>query len=260
MSQILTISSEEIFKHIKVSCQIPNLVEEIATKKIIAETAFKAGIEVKSEEIQQEGDQLRLEKQLIKAKDTWAWLKKHHLSMDEFEEFIYNNILHRKLANHLFAKQVEKFFYENQLNYVAAVTYEVVLDDRDLALELFYELQEREISFPEIARGYIQEPVSRRAFGYKGLRYRQDFRPEIAASVFAATPPQVIKPIVTPKGVHLIWVEEIIQPQLDKSLREQIIMDLFSVWLERQIKTAQIDIQLEVNINSHSSEELLIQA
>lgn len=46
---------------------------------------------------------------------------------------------------------------------------------------------------------------------------------------------EVLKPIVTSKGVHLILVEEIIQPELDDKLRFQILSDLFSGWLKHQI-------------------------
>jgi parvulin-like peptidyl-prolyl isomerase len=260
MPNVVVVSREDIIRKIKLSCQIPELVEAIASEKIIAEAAQKAGIKVEPEEIQQEGDSLRLAKNLVKAKETWAWLKKHHLSMDEFEELVYNTILSRKLANHLFAKQVEKFFYEHQLDYIAAATYEVILDDRDLALELFYELQEGEITFQEIAREYIQDPELRRAVGYEGIRYRKNFRPEIAAAVFAATPPQILKPIVTPKGIYLIWVEEIIQPQLDEELRQKIIAELFSAWLKQQIDTMEIVSQLDSNSNLEASKELLKQA
>ena len=84
-----------------------------------------------------------------------------------------------------------------------AVTNEVIFDDYDLALELFYALQENELTFPEIAREYIPIPDLRRASGYQGVRHRKDFRPEIASTVFAATPPEVVKPVVTPKGVYL---------------------------------------------------------
>jgi len=42
-------------------------------------------------------------------------------------------------------------FVEHQLDYAQIVMYEVVLDDEDLAMELFYALQEGEISFPEVA-------------------------------------------------------------------------------------------------------------
>ncbi len=247
MLKRLNISSEDIIRNIKLSCQIPGVVEAIATQKIIAEAAQEAGIKVSEEELQQEGDRLRLEKKLVKAQDTWAWLKKHHLSINEFEELAYANILSIKLANHLFAEQVEQFFYEHKLDYFAAVTYEVILDERDLALELFYALQEGEISFQTIAREYIQEPELRRAGGYQGMRRRTDFRPEIAAAIFAANPPGILKPITTPKGAYLIWVEEIIQPNLDENLRQEITKTLFLNWLKQQVEQMEIVTILDSN-------------
>ncbi|MCC5615165.1 peptidylprolyl isomerase [Nostoc sp. CHAB 5836] len=254
MPHNLTISSSDIIHSLKLSCQIPDVVEAIASQSIIAEAVQEAGIAVTPEELQQEGDDLRFAKKLVKAKDTWTWLEKHHLSVNEFEQLAYKNILSRKLANHLFSAQVEKHFYEHQLDYVAAVTYEVVFEDRDLALELFYALEEGEINFPEIARLYILEPELRRAYGYQGLQYRKDFRPDIAAAVFAAAPPAALKPITTPKGVHLIWVEDIIQPQLDEQLRQKIITESFSDWLKQQINAMKIVIQ----IDSDGSQEELV--
>jgi parvulin-like peptidyl-prolyl isomerase len=256
MSNILTISVEDIIHHIKLSSQIPDVLEAIAHKKIIAQAANEAGITVSEQELQEEGDNLRLTKKLVTAKDTWAWLKKHHLTLKDFEELAHDNVLSRKLANHLFAAKVEKFFYEHQLDYVAAVTYEVVLDDRDIALELFYALEEGEITFQEIARQYIQDPELRRASGYQRLRHRKDFRPEIAAAVFAAAPPQVIKPITTPKGVYLVWVEEILQPELNEELRSKIQQEIFSAWLKQEVEAMEIIPQLDTETSSQKPEEL----
>ena len=245
MSNVLSISPTEVIHYLKMSCQIPDVIEGIVTRKIIVETASREGITVEEEELQQEGDRLRFAKKLVKASDTWAWLQIHRLSLDEFEKLVYYNVLSTKVALHLFKDNIEAFFYQNQLNFVKAVTYEVLLDDYDLALELFYALEENELTFQEIAREYIPNPELRRAGGYQGVRQRKDFRPEIAAAVFAATPPKIIKPIVTPKGVYLIWVEEIIQPELNQLLREQIVTDLFNAWLKQQITHTQINIQLE---------------
>ena len=254
MSQHLTVTDLDIIRQIKLSQQIPGIVEAIAAQKVIVEAAQEAGIEVEPEELQLEGDKLRLEQKLVKAKDTWNWLKKNHLSLNEFEELVHNNVLSKKLANHLCSPYVEKFFYQNQLDYAAAVTYEVVFDDRDLALELFYALEEAEITFPEIARQYIQEPELRRAYGYQKLRHRKDFRPEVAAAIFAASSPQILKPISTSKGVYLIWVEEIIQPQLDEQLHQKIISELFSDWLKQRIEALTIVTQLDSDGNSQLSE------
>ncbi|MEC4815754.1 MAG: peptidylprolyl isomerase [Scytonema sp. PMC 1069.18] len=247
MSEQLIITTSDIIHSLKLSCQIPDVIEAIVSKHIIAKAVQKAGLEVEPEELQQEGDKIRLEKKLIKAKDTWAWLEKHHLSVTDFEKLAYNNVLVKKLANHLFTSHVEKFFYEHQLDYEASVTYEVIFEDKDLALEMFYAHEEGEINFSEIARLYIQDPELRRTGGYQGLRDRKEFRPEIAAAVFAATPPQILKPIPTPKGAYLIWVEEIIKPELDEQLREKIISELFANWLKQEIEYLEIVTQFEEN-------------
>jgi parvulin-like peptidyl-prolyl isomerase len=253
MPEHLTILTSDIIHSLKLSCQIPDVVKTIASQKIITETAQEEGIQVTEAELQEEADKLRLDKKLVTAKDTWVWLDKHHLSVKDFEKLVYNSLISKRLANHLFSDKVEKFFYEHQLDYAAAVTYEVHFENRDLALELFYALEEGEITFPEIARLYIQDPELRRAYGYQGTQYRKDFRPEIAAAVFAATTPEIIKPITTPKGVYLIWVEEVIQPQLDEQLREKIITELFSEWLKKEVEF--LDIATHIDVDAQQPQE-----
>jgi len=259
MSKVLTVSPEDIIDHVKLSFQIPSILEAIASRKIVEDEAKQAGIEVGLEELQKAADQLRLANQLLKAEDTWTWLEKNYISLDDFEKIVETTLLSAKLANHLFANKVEAFFYAHQLDYVGAVTYEVILDDEDLALELFYALQEGEISFQEIARQYIENIEIRRAGGYQGIRLRKDFRPEIAAAVFAANPPQILKPITTPKGVHIIAVEEIIKPQLDEQRRLQIIGELFANWLKAQIAAMEIAVNFSKVINSQIPKEILIE-
>ncbi len=247
MTRILTISCEAIIQHIKLSCQIPSIAREIAMRKVITEVATAAGIQVEPEELQEAADNLRLVNNLLQAEDTWLWLQKHCLSLDEFEELACTNLISTKLAKHLFADKVEPFFVEHYLDYAGAVLYEVVLDDADLAMELFYALQEGEMTFAEVAQQYIQNTELRRCGGYRGMVPRSELKPEISAAVFAATPPQLLKPIITPKGAHLIRVEEIIQPQLDEPLRIKILADLFSAWLNQQVDQVEVRVQLEPN-------------
>ena len=253
MSDILKISHQDIIEHLKISCQIPSLLEAIATQKIITEMAERANIKIEIAELQQAADNLRLANNLIKAEETWQWLQKHYLSLDNFEEIAHLNILSAKLAHHLFADKVESFFYAHQLDYSGAVIYEVILDDEDLALEIFYALQEGEISFQQIARQYIQNPEISRAGGYQGVRKRSDFRPEIAAAIFAANPPQLIKPIITPKGVHIIIVEEIIQPELNEQMRATILGNLFTNWLKEEVNKLEVVAILADEISPLSS-------
>ena len=72
-------------------------------------------------------------------------------------------------------------------------------------------------------------------------------KPEISAAIFAAKPPELLKPIITSKGVHLILVEEIIQPELNNLLQMKIMSDLFDTWIKKQIEEVEIDIVLQAN-------------
>jgi len=248
MSQAITISAQDILQQVKLSCQIPSVVEQIVNRKVVMDTAAEAGIKVEAEELQKAADQIRLISKLKTADETWEWLNKNCLSLDDFEEMVYINMMSGKLAQHLFGDKIEPWFVEHQLDYAGAVIYEVVLDDEDLAVELFYALQEGEMSFFEIAQQYIQDTELRRRGGYRGIVRRKEMNPEISAAVFGAKPQQVLKPIVTAKGVHLILVEEVVKPQLDNTLRHQIGADLFSEWIKQQFNRVEIVVEIVTDI------------
>ncbi len=242
---VIEVDRKDIFNHIKLSCQIPCFIKNIAACKIIESTATERGIEVESKELQQAADDFRLNNQLYGSKDTRLWLQKHYLSLDDFEALIYTNTISRKLCEHLFADRVDSFFNEHRLDYVGVVMYEIVLEDRDFAIQLFNTLTKGKLSFHEVAHQYNRDLSLRRSGGYRGVLRLQDLKPEISAAVFTATPPQLLKPIVTSTGVHLILVEEIIQPELNQQLRAQILADLFSDWLKQQVEQVEIVTDLE---------------
>jgi parvulin-like peptidyl-prolyl isomerase len=246
MLQSITITAEDIFKQVKLSLQIPDLIQSIVSHKIITDAATEAGITVDKEELQQAADTIRLLQKLHGAKETFAWLEKHHLSIDDLEEIAYFTTISQKLMTHLFANKVEPYFYENQLNYAGVVMYEVVFQDEDLAMELFYSIQEQEISFYDVAHKYIKDKELRRKGGYGGILSRKDLKSEISAAVFGTTPPEVLKPIVTSNGIHLILVEEIIQAELNDQLRYQIVSDLFVEWVKHKVES----VQFLINSNS----------
>lgn len=242
------VSCENLLHQLKVSGKIAELIDGIVSYQVIVDTAGSLGIKVETEELQQAVDQFRLMHELRSAEDTWNWLQKNYLSLDDLEEMTYRSVISAKLSQSLFADKVEPYFYEHQLDYARAILYEVVLEDEDLAMELFYALQENELSFYNLAHQYSQDIELRRSGGYLGEVYRSSLRAEISAAVFAAKPPEVLKPVVTAKGVHLILVEELIQPQLDEQLRYQIMRDLFSEWLKQQVKQVEVINNLELVI------------
>lgn len=233
----LSLPTETIIHHLKLSCQIPTIVESILAHNIILETAAELHLEVELEELQTTADQVRLANALHRSEDTLSWLEHHWLSLDDFEEMIKLSLLSTKLAEHLFSDRIDLLFAEQYADYMQAYLYEVVLEDENLAWEVFYALQAGEMSFYEVARQYAQDQELRRKGGYRGAVRRAELSPEVCAAVFSATAPQILKPIVTAKGIHLIQVEEILVPHLNAQLRQQLMSDHFSQWLKQKTQT-----------------------
>jgi PPIC-type PPIASE domain len=225
------IKDRDLIYEAKLAGKIPELIQGIRRRQAIHQHVQTAAIVPTIAELQAAADRFRVIHQLESAEATQHWLQERLLSLDDFEEMVTQDLLASKLAHHLFGDRVEQLFHQNLLNYSGAIIYEVILEDRNLAMELFYSLQEGDLSFSDVATRYISTPELRRRGGYVGRVGRQQLRPEISAAVFAATPPQLLKPIVTAVGVHLIQVEEIIAPQLDDSLRQHILTELFDRWL-----------------------------
>ncbi|PSB09136.1 peptidylprolyl isomerase [Pleurocapsa sp. CCALA 161] len=236
MSEKIAISPEEIIQQIKFSRLMPEVTKEIASRKIISDTATAENVVLSELEIQQAADSFRLQNNLFSTQATLNWLEKYSLSIEEFEQLIYYNCLCLKLAQHLYGDRVEAYFYEHQLDYTEAIIHEIVLADFDLGMELFYGIQEQEFSFWDVAHQYIQEPELRYSGGYRGCLKRSQLKPEISMAVFAANPPQVLKPIVVNKQTYLIFVSQITQPKLDSKMRYLIASDLFNQWLQEQVK------------------------
>jgi parvulin-like peptidyl-prolyl isomerase len=231
----IKISDRDLIYQAKIAGKIPELVRGIVRRRIIGEQVAKAGIKPSIAELQQAADRFRIINQLESAEATNKWLQELCLSVDDFEDMVTQDLLSNKLAQHLFDNRVEQFFHQNFLDYSKAIVYEVILEDRDLAMEIFYSLQEGDLSFADVAHQYISVPELRRSGGYLGTVGRKQLRPEISAAVFSAKPPQLIKPIITAVGVHLIQVAEIIEPKLDELLHQQILTEMFDRWLAEKI-------------------------
>lgn len=236
MTLEIKITNEDILKQIKLSLKLPEIIEQITINKMIANTLAELNITIDKEFLQTVADKYRLMNNLETVDQTYKWMKENQLSLDDFEELIYNNAMSSKLGVELVQDKIEPYFYENQSDYAGAIIYEIIVDDQDLALELFYMIDQKEASFWDVAHEYIQDKELRRKGGYLGLVKREDLKPEISPKVFAAQPPQVLKPIATSKGFHVIFVEKIIKPELNNFLRNYIGNKIFSEWIANQVK------------------------
>lgn len=245
------INGQDLLYQVRITGKIPELVHGILQRQVLSAAAVELKVEISAEELQAGADQFRSINQLATIAATQKWLTDRLLSVDDFENLVTTNVLIDKIAQHLFASKVDPYFHQHILNYSSAAISEIVLTDRLLALELFYAIQEGDMSFADVARSYGQNVDIQHKYGYLGIVNRQKMIPEISAAVFAATAPQLLKPIEVNKKFHLIFVEETIQRQLSAELRSQIMMELFQDWLQDKIAVRGLNATTKMELFNH---------
>ena len=229
------IESSEIIKLLRQERQLKPFCQQVLQKKVIDKAAEERGLTVTPEEIQVAGDKLRREKRLEKAADTIAWLAEQMISVEDLEAGICDRILSEKLAEHLFSKDVEKIFVQSKLQFDQIILYQIIVANLQLAQEIFYEIQEGEISFFDAAHLYDIDENRRHLCGCEGKVDRWGLKPDIAVAVFSAKTGEVIRPIETERGYHLFMVEKFIPAELTPERYQEILHNMFNEWLANEV-------------------------
>ncbi len=230
-----SLDNEEIIGFLKQNLEFKEVYQKILSKKVIDQVAEERAITVTVEEIQNQANQQRHEKRLEKAADTLAWLADQMITSDDWEAGIRERLLAQKLAESLFSKDVEKYFIQNRLNFEQVSLYQIIVPYERLARELFYQIEEEEISFYHAAHLYDIDPRRREQCGYEGKLYRWGLKADFAAIVFGSNPGEILTPVKTDQGYHLILVEEFIQAELTPERYQEILQKLFKDWLASEL-------------------------
>ena len=229
------VETEEVVFSLKKNILLKDVCHNILRQRLIYEAAQARNLTVTPEEIQVEADRLRQEYQLQRATDTLAWLADQLITAEDWEAGINERLLAQKLAEALFAFEVDRYFAQHRLDFEQALLYQTIIPYEQVAQEVFYEIEEEEISFYQAAHLYDTDERRRNHCGWEGAVYRWSLKPAISALVFAAQPGAVVGPIQTEQGFHLLMVEEFVPAQLTPETRQEILQKMFQEWLQNEL-------------------------
>ncbi|PAX55872.1 peptidylprolyl isomerase [Brunnivagina elsteri] len=230
------IQPEEIIASLKKDIQLKNLCYSVLYHKIITEAAQNRGITISKYEIQSEIERLKRDNNLVENTHYLTWLTEQLIAPEDWEESICNRLQAKKLAECLFAKEVEKYFSENQQDFEQVLLYRIVVPYTQLAREISYQIQEDEMSFYEAAHLYDIDTKRRYSCGYEGKFYRGDLDQDFAQILFKSRPGEIIGPLKIEQTSHLLLAEEIIPAELTPEIYQEILNHFFKQWLDAQLK------------------------
>ncbi|MBD2594557.1 peptidylprolyl isomerase [Nostoc spongiaeforme FACHB-130] len=235
LSKIL-LESEEVMQFLKKEMRLKEVYQQILFHKIIRQAAEARDITVTPSEIETEAEKQRRERHLERAADTLEWLADQLITPEDWERGICDRLLSHKLAQVLFADEVEHFFQQNRAEFEQVILYQMIIDSETLAQELYYQIEDGEISFYHAAKIYDIDIHRRRKCGYEGIVNRFALQPDIATVVFRAAPQHVTLPYKTEQGYHLFLVEELISAELTKERYQEIMNKMFLHWLNTELQ------------------------
>jgi parvulin-like peptidyl-prolyl isomerase len=231
----LSIQPDMIVDFLKREMRLKEVCQAIVSRQIIERAAQERGLTVSEAEIQAEGDLQRRQKRLESASATFAWLEDQMMSPQDWEAGIRDRLLTQKLRESLFAADVERVFVQSRLDFEQVSLYRIRVPYQPLVQELFYQIEESEISFYEAAHLYDIDEQRRLRCGYDGRLHRWDFPPDMAAIVFGGTSGELLGPFAVEQGYDLLMVSEFIAAELTDETREIILERLFQEWLESEL-------------------------
>lgn len=220
-------------------------VDDAIAELMLVRAARQQGIHISDEQLQRAADVFRQVHGLQNAEDTHRWLGERHWTIDDFEQHVEARLLRNELAARVAGdEQVERHFAEHRRAYDRAVLSHIVVADEGLAEELKSQIVDDGADFAALARKHSTDEHSKDHGGFLGGTDRTSLNPAIEGAVFSASEGDVVGPVKTDRGFHLIKIERLILGKLDDEIARVIRDDLCRQWLQSERGTAQVEVPL----------------
>jgi len=226
LPEILPATDEEIVAYLRRSCQIAKIAASTERETLILSICEQLGVTVADEELQAVGDAFRQKHKLLGASETLAWLDQQRINVEDWSQGIRVLHLTQKLKEHLFGEAVDNHYINNRDNYKRVALSQILVRDLMEAVKIAQTLREQNASFCALALEHSEGKQSRENGGFVGIRFLGEFLPEIAQSVASAKEGEVIGPIQTKLGYHILRIEKWFPAELSE-VREQVLESLF---------------------------------
>ena len=237
LSEIAVATNEDVIAYLRRSHKIAEFAALAERDALVLGMCEQLNITISDEELQAAGDAFRLEHKLLGASETLAWLQKQRISVEDWTQGIRVALLTNKLKEHLFGDSVDSHYLSNRNDYKRVALSQILVSDLAEALKVTYAIRESNASFCALALEHSKGKQSQQNGGFVGVRFLAELMPEIAQAIAEAHVGEVIEPVQTKLGYHILRIEKWFPAELTE-IREQVLESLFQAWLQANSTSA----------------------
>jgi parvulin-like peptidyl-prolyl isomerase len=234
LPEISLATNEDIIAYLRRSHKIAEIAAQAEREVLILAYCEQYGITLSDEEVQAAGDAFRLEHKLLGASETLAWLSQQRITVEDWSQGMRVALFTKKLKEHLFGASVDGHYLNNRNDYRRIAFSQILVHDLADALKIVSRVQEDKAAFCALALEYSKGHQAQQKGGFLGIHFLSRLMPEISQAISQAKEGEVVGPIQTKFGYHIIKVEKTFPLEFNESVRDEVLDSLFQAWLRER--------------------------
>ncbi|BAZ28866.1 hypothetical protein NIES4074_13010 [Cylindrospermum sp. NIES-4074] len=168
--------------------------------------------------------------------------KQQGLSLQQLNTMAIRQLKLEKFKETTWGGDIDSYFFQRKSQLDRAIYSLISTSDIGIAQEIYFRIQEGEQSFAQLAREYAQGPESQ-TDGLVGPVELQTIHPVLAKILSVSQPQQLLPPTQIGDWIVIVRLEKLLPAQLDRSLRQRLLNERFSTWLQAQMAAQNWQIQ-----------------
>jgi parvulin-like peptidyl-prolyl isomerase len=209
---------------------LPQLLRELVTDQAIAEIGCT--VEEQAQCVQQFCQQ----QHISSAEEKQVWLAKNYLTERQLAPLVTRPLRLERYKQATWGPKLESYFLQRKSQLDRAIYGLIRLQDLGVAQELYFRISEGEQSFALLAREYSQGPEAQTG-GMVGPAELGTLHPTLAKVLTVSQPKQLWAPMQLGQWWVVIRLEKFIPAQLDETMRQRLLDELFQSWIQEQLDT-----------------------
>ncbi|MEB3295390.1 MAG: peptidylprolyl isomerase [Synechococcales bacterium] len=210
---------------------MPALLRELVIDQAIADSSISPEEETSLYQQFYQQQQLQSETQLAE------WLAERGMVRSQLETLVLRPLKIKRYQQETWGQKLESYFLQRKAMFDRVIYSLIRLKDFGIAQELFFQIQDGEVEFSDIARQYSQG-VEAETGGLLGPVELRVPHPTLAKLLLHSQPGQLIPPTRLGEWVIILRMEKFLPAQFDTEMQQRLLQELFDTWLEEQVKQA----------------------
>ena len=220
---------EHLLSHLKKYQMLPQFLRELVIDHVIAP------IECSAEEVETAKQEYWQQNRFTDSNRLQAWLDQTGLQPADLEKIAVRNYKIRKFKQETWGPKIESYFLQRKRDLDQVVYSLLRTKDNNIATELYFRLQNQEASFEELAQTYSQGPEAQTR-GIIGPVPITTPHEKLAKILVQSEVGQLWPPVHISEWHIIVRLEKLISAQLNEATRQKLLHELFSQWLEEEVK------------------------